>query len=138
MLRVRSSRRATSLKPSDYDHEINLFDEDVAREPRRETPDDDLRRESTTSNLISPVGEASDGGAQRGQASGDESGNESSSGEDRPSRRNRRDESIYDIQERPVDELQQGQDPSLDPRRPSIEVHGMETPRNGPPTTPAN
>ncbi|PHH75014.1 hypothetical protein CDD80_2709 [Ophiocordyceps camponoti-rufipedis] len=50
MLRVRSSRRAAGLKPSDYDHEIDLENHDESR-PQSSVPT--THRPSTTSPLLS-------------------------------------------------------------------------------------
>ncbi|KAF4591726.1 meiotically up-regulated 65 protein [Ophiocordyceps camponoti-floridani] len=49
MLKVRSSRRAAGLKPSDYDHEIDLENHDESR-PQSSVPT--THRPSTTSPLI--------------------------------------------------------------------------------------
>ncbi|PFH56886.1 hypothetical protein XA68_15825 [Ophiocordyceps unilateralis] len=51
MLRVRSSRRAAGLKPSDYDHEIDLENHDESR-PQSSAPT--THRPSTTTPLIPP------------------------------------------------------------------------------------
>ncbi|PHH62212.1 hypothetical protein CDD81_7339 [Ophiocordyceps australis] len=61
MLRVRSSRRAVALKPSDYDHEIGLVNHDEAPMPSPPTPAPDASRQST-SRLLSMT---SDGQEQR-------------------------------------------------------------------------
>ncbi|KAI5467156.1 hypothetical protein BGZ63DRAFT_498569 [Mariannaea sp. PMI_226] len=54
MFRVASSRRATGLKPTDYDHEISLVDHDAARTPpTAETPEPlEISRTNTTSRLL--------------------------------------------------------------------------------------
>ncbi|EQL04074.1 meiotically up-regulated 65 protein [Ophiocordyceps sinensis CO18] len=56
MLRVRSSRRAVGLKPSDYDHEIDLVNHDVT--PRTLSPDTAPGGSSTASRLGSFAGES--------------------------------------------------------------------------------
>lgn len=56
-MKVRSSRRAGGLKPSDYDHEIDIVDHDASR--RLHTAqhfEPQVSRTNTTSNLLS-VGE---------------------------------------------------------------------------------
>lgn len=54
MLRVKSSRRPSGLKPNDYDHEIALVDHDAAATPTGSvTPEPNaMRRYSTTSRLL--------------------------------------------------------------------------------------
>ncbi|PHH83351.1 hypothetical protein CDD82_1864 [Ophiocordyceps australis] len=57
MLRVRSSRRAVALKPSDYDHEIGLVNHDEAPMPSPTTPTPHAGRYST-SRLLSMTADA--------------------------------------------------------------------------------
>lgn len=54
MLRVKSSRRPSGLKPDDYDHEIALVDHDAAATPTGSvTPEPNaMTRYSTTSRLL--------------------------------------------------------------------------------------
>ncbi|KAJ4133527.1 hypothetical protein NW768_005113 [Fusarium equiseti] len=54
MLRVKSLRRPAGLKPTDYDHEIDLVDHDAAATPTGSvTPEpNDMTRYSTTSRLL--------------------------------------------------------------------------------------
>lgn len=109
MLRVRSSRRAAGLKPTDYDHEIVLLDHDG--EPIRRRPQgEDMSRVSTESQLLPSVGEETDDQISR-----------------LPSRSENPEEPR--IQERPEEELQHDEElpPAL---RPSIEIQGMTAHRH--------
>ncbi|KHN96619.1 uncharacterized protein MAM_05562 [Metarhizium album ARSEF 1941] len=60
MVKVRSSRRVASLKPSDYDHEIGLVNRDELDDDSHTVlaSDVDTRRGSTTSQLPSLVGDS--------------------------------------------------------------------------------
>ncbi|TWU72411.1 hypothetical protein ED733_002156 [Metarhizium rileyi] len=60
MVKVRSSRRVASLKPSDYNHEIDLVNHEELDGDSRTvlTPAADARRGSTTSRLVSLVGDS--------------------------------------------------------------------------------
>lgn len=56
-MKVRSSRRAGGLKPSDYDHEIDIVDHDASRQLHTAQHfEPQVSRTNTTSNLLS-VGE---------------------------------------------------------------------------------
>lgn len=54
MLRVKTSRRKARLKPTDYDHEIDLVDRDAAKTPSETvTPEPNVMvRHSTNSRLL--------------------------------------------------------------------------------------
>jgi hypothetical protein len=53
MPKIRTSRRVTGLKDSDYDHEISLVDHDTAASPRPlSTETTDIVRTSTGSALL--------------------------------------------------------------------------------------
>ena len=59
MVKVRSSRRVAGLKPTDYDHEIDLVNHDGAEHDSASTSQSpaDTQRGSTTSPLLSSVAE---------------------------------------------------------------------------------
>lgn len=107
MLRVRSSRRAAGLKPTDYDHEIVLVDHDGAAGRPRNERGDDMRRVSTESRLLPSVGE-------------DPEGEPSPQPSPRPE-----DPEEARMQERPAEELQHEQELPHAVMRPSIEIQGM-------------
>ncbi|KFA73818.1 hypothetical protein S40288_07853 [Stachybotrys chartarum IBT 40288] len=55
MIKVHSSRRATGLKPGDYDHEIDLVDRDGSASLRNDSIEpSDISRTDTASRLIPP------------------------------------------------------------------------------------
>ncbi|KAF4466444.1 hypothetical protein FALBO_6685 [Fusarium albosuccineum] len=72
MLRAKSSRRPAGLKPSDYDHEIDLVDHDAARTPAESiTPEPtNLLRSSTTSQLLHIDGEEEEGEGEEQRQNG--------------------------------------------------------------------
>lgn len=106
MLRVRSSRRVATLKPTDYDHEIVLVDHDGAAGRPRSDAGENMRRVSTESRLLPSVGE--------------EPEEEQSQPSPRPE-----DPEEARIQERPAEELQYEQETPHPALRPSIEIQGM-------------
>lgn len=107
MLKVRSSRRAAGLKPTDYDHEIILVDHDGAAGRSRHQGENDIRRVSTESRLLPSVGEDPEGEPSP-----------------QPSPRPEHHEEAR-MQERPAHELQHEQDLPHSAMRPSIEIQGM-------------
>ncbi|KAM4057551.1 meiotically up-regulated 65 protein [Hirsutella rhossiliensis] len=86
MLRVRSSRRAVGLKPTDYDHEIGLVNHDVT--PRTLSPDTAPGGASPASRLISFARES--GHAAATQAPGDGGASAEQSAEENGSRQDGR------------------------------------------------
>ncbi|KND89677.1 hypothetical protein TOPH_05588 [Tolypocladium ophioglossoides CBS 100239] len=73
MLRVRSSRRVTGLKPNDYDHEIGLVNHDEVLSPSPLSSDADTRRGSTMSRLISLADTEQEDAGERGGDVGEDS-----------------------------------------------------------------
>lgn len=69
MLKVTRSRRVAGLKPTDYDHEIDLIDHDAARTPPIPmTPEaTEMVRSSTTSRLLNTSDQEGDGVPTSGQ-----------------------------------------------------------------------
>ena len=114
MLRVRTSRRAAGLRPTDYDHEIVLVDHDGSSRSRtQEAQEVDIARVSTESRLLPSVGEADESGADEGRAS--------------DQNRSEYQEQDMRVQERPAQELEQEQELPHAALRPSIEVQGQFT-----------
>lgn len=100
MLRVRSSRRASGLKPADYDHEIAIVDhEDSAT--TTSSSEAHLSRAPSEARLLPSVGEHSEQSSPR------------------PEHVNN-----IRIQERPANELQQDEELPHPVLRPSIEIQG--------------
>lgn len=119
MLKVRSSRRAATLKPTDYDHEITLVDHDgLSASPANGYREETIDRISTESRLLPSVGEEEN---EHGEGEGEDRGQQS----DR-SRVDERDNDIR-VQERPAEELQHEQELPHAALRPSIEVQGWST-----------
>ncbi|UNI20814.1 hypothetical protein JDV02_006867 [Purpureocillium takamizusanense] len=74
MVRVRTSRRVSGLRPSDYDHEIDLVNHDEAELVQAQSSDDATRGASTSSHLASIAGQTEqDQGLQAGERTGNTS-----------------------------------------------------------------
>ncbi|KAF4996571.1 hypothetical protein FGRMN_4412 [Fusarium graminum] len=89
MLRVKSSRRPTGLKPNDYDHEIALVDHDAAATPTGSvTPEpNNMTRYSTTSRLLGLDEEEEgeeEGGGSRNQSRNGQSGDQQNRSNHKP------------------------------------------------------
>lgn len=114
-MKLRSSRRAAGLKPTDFDHEISLVDNDGTLSPHDGHHYAQMDRTATNANLLTPS--QSTRRSSRAQLGGDES--------DISSRHASRSGSRVVIVEHPEEQQSQGAlRPSVS--QPSIEVHGTE------------
>jgi hypothetical protein len=131
MLRVKSSRRPSGLKPDDYDHEIALVDHDAAATPTGSvTPEPNaMTRYSTTSRLLG-LDEEEEEGESRDQNRNGKSRDQ----QDRPNNQpddaqpNGHDDSHTEGESETrssSNRVGNGQDLPLPQTRPSIEVQGQ-------------
>lgn len=102
MLRVRSSRRAAGLKPSDFDHNIEIVDHDEIENNGTVSPGETPMERVTTDSRLLPT----------------------ENGSQTPSPRLGNDAESPRMQERPANELEAELDLPQAAMRPSIEIQG--------------
>lgn len=121
MVKVRSSRRAASLKPTDYDHEIGLVNHDEAENDSRSTLTESAvgtRRASTISRLVSLVGDGERDDAAQAEGSGTQ---------DESVPQAQQNGTIADVSEQDENQLQPEESLPHPSMQPSIEVQGKYT-----------